>query len=66
MSLHFTVQSNLRKQVCQDAGFRNEHLRFWTGAPCSPQRTWAENGIFQMLSLYCTTIPDLGRSLLPA
>jgi hypothetical protein len=20
---------------------------FWTGAPCSPQRTWAENGFFQ-------------------
>jgi hypothetical protein len=26
---------------------RNHGHRFWTGAPCSPERTWAENGFFQ-------------------
>src|ERR1700688_1172573 len=30
----------------------NHSLLVWTGAPCSPQRTWAENGVFQMLSLH--------------
>jgi hypothetical protein len=25
----------------------NYGLWFWTGAPCSPQRTWAENDFFQ-------------------
>jgi hypothetical protein len=36
---------------------------FWTGAPCSPQRTWAENGFFQMLSLHGTRISALNSSL---
>ena len=26
---------------------RNRGNWFWTGAPCSPERTWAENGFFQ-------------------
>src|ERR1700733_7753539 len=25
----------------------NQGLWPWTGAPCSPQRTWAENGFFK-------------------
>jgi hypothetical protein len=28
-----------------------EPLRNWTGAPRSPQRTWAENDIFRTLSV---------------
>jgi hypothetical protein len=32
-------------------GVLKQTLVTWTGAPRSPQRTWAENGFFQMLSL---------------
>src|ERR1700684_290733 len=28
-------------------------LWFWTGAPCSPQRTWAENGFFECFCSMC-------------
>src|ERR1700739_2011596 len=32
------------------------------GCPCSSERTWTENGVFQTLSLQCMRILALGRS----
>ena len=40
----------------------NRGLWFWTGAPCSPQRTWAENEFFKCFPP-CATILALRRSL---
>jgi hypothetical protein len=36
-------------------------LRFWTGAPCSPQRTWAENDVFECF--YLSSDCSLGNSI---
>jgi hypothetical protein len=44
----------------------NRSLWFWTGAPCSPQRTWAENGFFQMLSLHVRRFLLFAVVFLPA
>src|SRR5579859_5849419 len=41
----------------------NNGIWFWTGAPCSPQRTWAENGFFQMLSFHDSRMLALGCAL---
>src|SRR6202030_2904354 len=38
----------------------------WTGAPCSPQRTWAENGFFPMLSLHAPGSCSWPHSIYPS
>src|SRR5271156_5075267 len=39
-----------------------EPNRNWTGAPRSPQRTWAENDMFRLLFLFDNAISDGGAS----
>src|ERR1700693_3397309 len=57
----FVAQRNQRI-----SSVRNHGLWFWTGAPCSPQRTWAENDVFPMPSLHVRRLLFAPNSLCPS
>jgi hypothetical protein len=63
--------SGARDDCCAKVAVRRQRaswskersLPLWTGAPCSPQRTWAENGFFKCFHSICARILALGRGL---